>query len=165
MQIRFLFNPLTLATCLGRSSSSFSNLAVLASIAHATQGILSSSKFKFKEEGLMECVGFVGSAMVELAMASYLSLYPALLLPPLILLCQKRRANVSPRNLHPLFVARGKKAYNVDFNLEIIERFHYCITGIIITELPSRWILGFSRLHVRSHVLLPCPLPALEVWC
>src|SRR5271170_3519284 len=36
---RFLFNPLTLATCLGRSSSSFSNLAVLASIAHAEQGI------------------------------------------------------------------------------------------------------------------------------
>lgn len=94
MKNRFLFNPLTLATCLGRSSSSFSNLAVLASIAHAEQGIL-SSKFKFKG-GLMGCVGFVGSAMVELAMASYLSLYPALLLPPLILLCQKRRANVSP---------------------------------------------------------------------
>ena len=78
-----------MATCLGRSSSSFSNLAILASVAHAEQGTL------LLEKG-SNWVGFVGSAMVELAMASYLSLYPALLLPPLILLCQKRRANVSP---------------------------------------------------------------------
>jgi GPI-anchor transamidase subunit U len=38
IDLRFLFNPLTLATCLGRSSSSFSNLAILASISHAQQG-------------------------------------------------------------------------------------------------------------------------------
>ena len=74
---RFLFNPFTVATCLGRSSSVFSNLAVLASIAHAHQGTV------FTVCELMEGLG--GSAMVELAMASYLSLYPALLLPPLLL--------------------------------------------------------------------------------
>jgi hypothetical protein len=34
--------------------------------------------------------------MVELAMASYLSLYPALLLPPTLLLCQKRLPKVFP---------------------------------------------------------------------
>ena len=39
-------------------------------------------------------IGLGGSAMVELAMASYLSLYPALLLPPTLLLCQKRQPNV-----------------------------------------------------------------------
>ena len=75
---RFLFNPFTLATCLGRSSSVFSNLAVLASIAHAHQGTHSLSPWLLTG-------GLGGSAMVELAMASYLSLYPALLLPPLLL--------------------------------------------------------------------------------
>lgn len=34
------------------------------------------------------------SAMVELAMASYLSLYPALLLPPMVFLCRDRNAKV-----------------------------------------------------------------------
>ena len=134
--IRFLFNPLTLATCLGRSSSSFSNLAVLASIAHATQGKKSiyhkthrtslcgipsilvslSEKFHWLQNSLnplrfkmapilenseflrklslnldgVDFVGNVGSAMVELAMATYLSLYPALLLPPLLMLCSSK---------------------------------------------------------------------------
>jgi hypothetical protein len=32
--------------------------------------------------------------MVELAMASYLSLYPALLFPPLLMLTQKRQPKV-----------------------------------------------------------------------
>jgi hypothetical protein len=33
--------------------------------------------------------------MVELAMAGYLSLYPALLLIPLMMLCRQRNPNVS----------------------------------------------------------------------
>ena len=38
--------------------------------------------------------GITGPAIIELAMASYLSLYPILLLPPLLLLCQKSAAKV-----------------------------------------------------------------------
>ncbi|KAL8792638.1 MAG: hypothetical protein Q9195_004766 [Heterodermia aff. obscurata] len=64
----YLFNPLTIAACLGRPTSLFTNCAVLYAIAKA-------------------CERRPFMAMVALGLASYLSLYPALFLPPLILLC------------------------------------------------------------------------------
>ncbi|KAK0659716.1 putative GPI transamidase component PIG-U [Cercophora samala] len=76
----FLFNPFTIATCLGRSTSVFTTCAILHAIAKAVSG----APF---------------SAMVALSFASYLSMYPLLLLPPLVLLCFDRqrpeRANKS----------------------------------------------------------------------
>ncbi|KAM3546481.1 Phosphatidylinositol glycan anchor biosynthesis class U protein [Beauveria bassiana] len=69
----FLFNPLTIATCLGRTTSVFTTCAVLHAIAKA----LSGSPL---------------SAMVALAFASYLSMYPILLLPPLIILAYDRQS-------------------------------------------------------------------------
>ncbi|KAK3355650.1 GPI transamidase subunit PIG-U [Neurospora tetraspora] len=68
----FLFNPFTIATCIGRSTTVFTTCAILHAIANAISG----RHFH---------------AMVALAFASYLSLYPLLLLPPLILLCYDRR--------------------------------------------------------------------------
>ncbi|KAL1965893.1 hypothetical protein VTN77DRAFT_5026 [Rasamsonia byssochlamydoides] len=67
----YLFNPFTLATCLGRSTSVFTNLAILYAVSNAVTG-----------NGL--------NSMIALGFASYLSLYPALLFPPLILLCYDR---------------------------------------------------------------------------
>ena len=64
---RFLFNPFTIATCLARPTIVFSNTVILASIAHAVKGRPALS-------------------VLLLALSAYLSLYPALLLPPLILL-------------------------------------------------------------------------------
>ncbi|OAQ66996.1 GPI transamidase component GAB1 [Pochonia chlamydosporia 170] len=74
----FLFNPFTIATCIGRSTSVFTTCAILHAVSKAIQG----SAF---------------NAMVALSFASYLSMYPILLLPPLILLSfdrqpEKRRA-------------------------------------------------------------------------
>ncbi|KAM3508738.1 hypothetical protein MY10362_001019 [Beauveria mimosiformis] len=69
----FLFNPLTIATCLGRTTSVFTTCAVLHAIAKA----LSGSPL---------------SAMVALAFASYLSMYPILLLPPLVILAYDRQS-------------------------------------------------------------------------
>ncbi|KAK3486345.1 GPI transamidase subunit PIG-U [Neurospora crassa] len=68
----FLFNPFTIATCIGRSTTVFTTCAILHAIANAISG----RPFH---------------AMVALAFASYLSMYPLLLLPPLILLCYDKQ--------------------------------------------------------------------------
>jgi len=133
---RFLFNPFTLATCLGRSSSVFSNLAVLASIAHAHQGTQYLAGWLLTE-------GLGGSAVVELAMASYLSLYPALLLPPLLLF----------RNLK---VAAFVSQYSLkDVNTQIIDHFRPCITCGPSIKLCPRWIMVLPRINLRRHVHPP----------
>ncbi|KAL2057926.1 hypothetical protein ABVK25_001543 [Lepraria finkii] len=69
----YLFNPFTIATCIGRPISVFTNCAILHAIAKAVSGKPMSS-------------------ILALGLASYLSLYPILLLPPLILLCYDRQA-------------------------------------------------------------------------
>ncbi|KND91199.1 Phosphatidylinositol glycan anchor biosynthesis class U protein, partial [Tolypocladium ophioglossoides CBS 100239] len=68
----FLFNPFTIATCIGRSTSVFTSCAILHAISRAIYG----SPF---------------NAMVALSFASYLSMYPLLLLPPLVLLAFDRQ--------------------------------------------------------------------------
>lgn len=64
----FLFNPFTIATCLGRSTNVLTTVGILYSISNAVTGNSLHS-------------------MLSLGFASYLSLYPALLFPPLVLLC------------------------------------------------------------------------------
>ncbi|KAI9899015.1 hypothetical protein N3K66_005476 [Trichothecium roseum] len=63
----FLFNPLTLASCLGRSTSVITNCAILFAISKAIYGRPFTS-------------------MIALSFSAYLSMYPILLLPPLVLL-------------------------------------------------------------------------------
>ena len=67
-----MFNPFTIASCVGRSTSVFTTCAILHAIAKAVSG---------------QSLG----AVVALSFASYLSMYPLLLLPPLILLCYDRQ--------------------------------------------------------------------------
>jgi phosphatidylinositol glycan class U len=64
----FLFNPFTVATCIARSTSALTNLFVLTAMAKASQGAT---------------ITFV----LSMAMASYLSMHPVLLFPPLLILC------------------------------------------------------------------------------
>ncbi|KAK2044558.1 GPI transamidase subunit PIG-U [Colletotrichum somersetense] len=68
----FLFNPFTIATCVGRSTSVFSTCAILHAVAKAVSGAPLG-------------------AMVALSFATYLSMYPLLLLPPLVLLAYDRQ--------------------------------------------------------------------------
>ncbi|KAM7198265.1 GPI transamidase subunit PIG-U [Naviculisporaceae sp. PSN 640] len=68
----FLFNPFTVATCIGRPTSVFTTCAILHAIANAIAG---------------QSI----AAIIALTFASYLSLYPLLLLPPLLLLAYDRR--------------------------------------------------------------------------
>lgn len=67
----YLLNPFTVAACLGRSTSIFTNTAIIHSVSAALEGN-------------------VFRAMFALGIASYLSMYPALLLPPIALLCWDR---------------------------------------------------------------------------
>jgi phosphatidylinositol glycan class U len=69
---RFLFNPFTIATCIGRPTSVFTTCGILHAIAKAV-------------------VGNSFTSMFALSFASYLSMYPILLFPPLVLLCYDRR--------------------------------------------------------------------------
>jgi len=64
----YLFNPFTLLACLGRPSSVFTTLFTVLSISHACQARIVTAAF-------------------ALAMASYISLHPLLLLPPIGMLC------------------------------------------------------------------------------
>jgi len=69
---RYLFSPYTIATCIGRSTQVFSSCAILHALAKAVGGAPIS-------------------AMVALSFASYLSMYPLLLLPPVLLLAYDRQ--------------------------------------------------------------------------
>jgi GPI-anchor transamidase subunit U len=68
----FLFNPFTIATCVGRPTSIFTTCAIILAISKAV-------------------IGSSYTSMFALSIASYLSMYPLLLFPPLVLLCYDRR--------------------------------------------------------------------------
>jgi len=83
----FLFNPFTLATCLARSPSALTNLFVLTAMAKAAQG----ASFTF---------------ILATAFASYLSMHPILLFPPLMVLLYDARATRTKTTPHvPFFIA------------------------------------------------------------
>lgn len=65
---RFLFNPFTIATCLGRPTSVLTTSGIIYAVSNAVSG----NSF---------------NAMLALGFASYLSIYPALLFIPLVILC------------------------------------------------------------------------------
>jgi len=67
----YLFNPYTILACLGRPTTAFTTFFTLLSFRHACQAKLTTSAF-------------------ALAIASYISLHPVLLLPPIGLLCYDR---------------------------------------------------------------------------
>ncbi|KAL4869306.1 hypothetical protein BDV12DRAFT_168285 [Aspergillus spectabilis] len=84
----FLFNPFTIATCLGRSTAVFTSTGILYGLSAAVQG---------------QSI----NAMLALGFASYLSIYPALLVIPLVLLCYDRQAQRSSSTPSAaLFVAK-----------------------------------------------------------
>lgn len=69
----YLFNPFTILSCLGASTTAFTNAAVIQAVAGAATG----NAFE---------------AMFALAFGTHLSLYPGFLLPPLILLWSQSKA-------------------------------------------------------------------------
>ncbi|KAI4196778.1 MAG: hypothetical protein LQ350_006348 [Teloschistes chrysophthalmus] len=131
----YLFNPFTIATCLARPTSVFSNCAILYAIASAVNHRPAKS-------------------MLTFAFAAYLSLYPALLLPPVILLCHdesmvgeqpKRSITASASRLSSLFIG----------SLSWFMIMSYLLTG-------QSW--EFLQSTYGVHLLLPDLTPNVGLW-
>ncbi|KAI1251473.1 hypothetical protein MGN70_006041 [Eutypa lata] len=104
----FLFNPFTIATCLGRPTSVFTTCAVLHAIAKAISG----NPF---------------TAILSLSFAAYLSMYPLLLLPPLILLAYDRRNDSNQKPYLLQFAA--KNVAIVATSVSTLFSVSYLLTG------------------------------------
>ncbi|KAL9043489.1 MAG: hypothetical protein Q9214_003328 [Letrouitia sp. 1 TL-2023] len=131
----YLFNPFTIATCLGRTTGTFTNCAILHAIAHAVEG--NSSK-----------------AMLALSLASHLSLYPALLLPSLVLLCYDQRK-----------VLQQKESDASPFAIRLITSFSICTAWFLVMSFV---VTGQSWEFLRStygvRLLLPDLTPNVGLW-
>ena len=133
-QIRYLFNPFTIATCLGRPTSVFTNCATLFAISKATANRPVSS-------------------MLALGLASYLSLYPALLLPPVVLLCHDRRASKAKATS----MARSTATYTSIFSGSIAWLLY-------ISSVLSGNSWKFLSSTYGVHLLLPDLTPNVGLW-
>lgn len=131
---RFLFNPLTIATCIGRPTSVFGNCAILFAVANAVS-----------DKPL--------SATLGLSLASYFSMYPALLLPPLILICCDRQAR-SDKNFSVLaFSVKHVAIFTA--SLVWLLYISYIITGGSWKFLPSTY---------GVQLLMPDLTPNVGLW-
>jgi phosphatidylinositol glycan class U len=131
----YLFNPFTIATCLSRSTTVFTTMSTLYAISSCISGNSVHS-------------------MLALGVASYLSLYPALLLPPLVLLGYDRRITAKADSLSLL-------SYS-------ISNFLYVVASIAGLLVASYVITGFSWEFIRStygfQLLVPDLTPNAGLW-
>jgi phosphatidylinositol glycan class U len=137
----YLLNPFTLLTCLARPTTVFTTFFVLLSIRHATQGKPTTTAF-------------------ALALASYTSLHPLLLLPPIGLLCydQIRKASTPPPTKDGKIVqTTNQQTTPLAFTLSFLGAF---LTTTTLLLLLSRLILP-SYTFLQSLYLTPLSLPDL----
>ena len=133
----YLLNPFTLLTCLARPTTVFTTFFVLLSIRHATQGKPTSTAF-------------------ALALASYTSLHPVLLLPPIGLLCYDQICKASP----PPATKDGRSATSptpLAFTLTLLAPF--ALTTVLLLSLSRLLLPSFTFLH--SLYITPLSLPDL----
>ena len=131
----YLFNPFTIATCVARSTSIFTNCAILVAISKAV-------------------VGNSPNSMLALAFASYLSLSPALLLPPLLILCYDRDARQTKNLPEPIsYTAKHVSLFVGSTGALLI--MSYLVTG-------GSWEFLSSTYGV--HLLLPDLTPNVGLW-
>ncbi|KAI0999303.1 hypothetical protein K3495_g8894 [Podosphaera aphanis] len=129
----FLFNPFTIATCIGRPTSIFTTCAILYSFSQAV-------------------VGASMSSVLALSFAAYLSLYPILLFPPLILLCYDRQFPLITEKCLMSFILSRAVAFCV--SLLTFLYVSYIITG--------SWEFLSSTYGVQ--LLLPDLTPNVGLW-
>ncbi|KXJ89602.1 GPI transamidase subunit PIG-U [Microdochium bolleyi] len=104
----FLFNPYTVATCLARPTSVFTTCAILHAVAEAVSA---------KPLTALMCLSF----------AAYLSMYPVLLLPPLVLLAYDRQLPFNKDSKLSVFAAASTGIVG-GFN-GLLFLFSYLLTG------------------------------------
>lgn len=142
----YLLNPLTILSCLGRPTTAFTISLVLLSIRHAVQARTTTSAF-------------------ALAMASYISLHPLFLLPPIGLLCYDQACqHASSRVVESEKSASRKVATDqrnfpkaVTFTAYLLASF---ITATAFLLLLSRLLLPTWQ-FIPSVYLTPLQLPDL----
>lgn len=131
----YLFNPFTIATCIGRPTSLFANCAILYAIAKAVSGKPMSS-------------------VLALGLASYLSLYPALLLPPLILLCYDRQTRD----------AKAPSPISSFAVKHVLVFFAAAIWFLYISYILTGGSWEFLSSTYGVHLLLPDLTPNVGLW-
>ncbi|KAL8707788.1 MAG: hypothetical protein Q9220_007240 [cf. Caloplaca sp. 1 TL-2023] len=131
----YLFNPFTLATCLARPTNIFTNCAILYAVASAVGRKPSTS-------------------MLALALAAYLSLYPALLLPPLVLLCHDC-----------MITANASKPNAPRSTIKLLSVFSSCVAWFMaISYMLTGQSWEFLRSTYGVHLLLPDLTPNVGLW-
>jgi phosphatidylinositol glycan class U len=129
----YLLNPFTVATCLARSTLVFTNTAVLTAVAKAVKG-----------DAL--------PATLALAMSGYLSLYPVLLFPALVLLAY---------DMHPRPKQRTSLA---NFAAGMTALFLGALGGLLGLSyvITNSW--EFLRSTYGVHLMLPDLTPNVGLW-
>ncbi|KAM5443586.1 hypothetical protein MferCBS31731_001359 [Microsporum ferrugineum] len=133
--IGYLFNPFTVAMCLGRPTTAFTNTAIIYAISSAITGRSINS-------------------MLALGLASYLSVYPALLFPPLILLCYDR------------YINRAKSGNScLPYAASHFLVFAGVIAGLLIISYAlAGYSWDFISATYGAHILVPDLTPNAGLW-
>ena len=130
----YLLNPFTVAACLGRSTSIFTNTATAYSVAAALEGDV------FK-------------AMLALAFASYLSMYPALLFPPIVLLCWDHLAK-----------SERTSKYRTSYTLYVCAIFFASVVGLLVVSYIITGSWEFVPATYGVQLLVPDLTPNVGLW-
>ena len=128
-----LLNPFTIASCLGRSTSIFTNTAIIHAVSRAIDG-----------DG--------NGSMLALAFASYFSLYPILLFPPLALLHFDRISSMKPDL---------KTSRVVLINLGSLLSFVLLLLGLSYSITGSWQFIGSTY---GFHLSVPDLTPNVGLW-
>ncbi|ERF68127.1 hypothetical protein EPUS_06938 [Endocarpon pusillum Z07020] len=135
LSIAYLFNPFTIAGCFGRSTSAFTNTAIV----HAVSNAVTGSPFR---------------AMFALALASYLSMYPILLFPPLALLCWDQAVQKS-----------NQKVGGLNMGMNLTASLFACINGFLwlsFMVMGGSW--DFLSATYGFHLSVPDLTPNVGLW-
>ncbi|CAI7669260.1 hypothetical protein N7533_003204 [Penicillium manginii] len=131
----FLFNPFTIATCLARSTSVFTTSGILFAVSNAVGGNSVN-------------------AMLALGFASYLSLYPALLFIPLVLVCYDRHLQYS-----------NKSSKAVGYVLQHAAILAASVVGLLaLSYLITGNFWEFISATYGFHLLVPDLTPNVGLW-
>lgn len=135
LSIAYLLNPFTIAACFGRSTSAFTNTAVI----HAVSSAVTGNAFR---------------AMFALALASYFSMYPVLLFPPLALLCWDQVVQRS-----------SKKMSGFTVGMNLTASLFACINGLLwLSFLVMGGSWEFLSATYGFHLSVPDLTPNVGLW-
>lgn len=154
----YLFNPFTILTCLARPTSVFTHTLILEATARAATGRATTS-------------------LLALALASYLSFYPLMLFPPLLMVCYAAQAPSPQSKEHANGSAAGSETLQPpsqqpanttsdakSFTITHATLFAGAISALLILSrlLTSSW--SFLQAHYLHIILLPSLTPNVGLW-